>query len=226
MDKNEIGYLEFSHLLEKPTRTFNQKELLDAAEASQLRNTGWPIGIVLRRPGAAPVSTTEGIESKIGDFKEGQFDYWSLSKDGKFYFLRKFEEDTEHLTGISPPPPERAIWWDVRVWRIAEIFNHSAALYKSLGIPSSSPFSIVINHKGLTRRVLFASKLRYFRSRTKVCSTSEISWQKTLTQEVILGGLKDLVFQVTYDLLLLFDFVEVSRENCNQIVDDFMKSRL
>jgi len=226
MDDTEIGYLESGQWLEKPSRTFNQKKLLSAAEAAYMHNTGWPIGVVLHRTGLAPVPTAEGIEARIGDFKQGRYDYWALTKEGRFYFLRKFEEDTEQLTGISPPPPKRAIWWDVRLWRITEIFCYSAALYKALGVHPDAPFGLVINHKGLAGRALYTSNpARYSTSGEKICSSSESSWEKTLTQELIVGGLKELVFEVMYQLLVLFDFAEISRETVSQVVDDFLKSR-
>ena len=225
MESKASGYLEAAYFLENPAKEFNVKELLDAATAAQLRNTGWPIGIVLNGAGLAPVPTADGIEAKITT--DRHFDHWSLGKDARFYFLRRLEEDVEKLTNISPPPPDYVIWWDVRVWRIAEVFLHCTRLFRSLGISPDAKVTVSLNHTGLMGRALYNSRpFDYFTSGTKICHASEAKWQRSLTPELIESGLSELVFQVAYELVVLFEFMELSRETVQQVVERFLNSRL
>ena len=62
----EKGYIESAQRLMQPVDSeWNQHVLLSAAERAELRNTGWPIGVVIRREGLAPVPTPDGIEARL-----------------------------------------------------------------------------------------------------------------------------------------------------------------
>ena len=77
------GYLESAQWLQPGTElSWNQRELLDAARRAELRNTGWPVGVVMDTRSERPNPTAEGIEVKIGDFENGKYDYWILRTDG------------------------------------------------------------------------------------------------------------------------------------------------
>ena len=155
-----VGFVESGQrLVESQKREWNPRDLLAAAERAELRNTGWPIGLVLQGSGKRPVPTPDGIEARLGRYALGQTeDYWYFHKDGNYYVSRLFEEDLETLQWTSSQGhPESAIWFDIRIWRIAEIILHSATIYRELGIPPEEPYYLAINHKGLEGRELYVS---------------------------------------------------------------------
>ena len=222
------GYLESAQWLQPGSElSWDQRELLDAARRAELRNTGWPVGVVMDTRSERPNPTAEGIEVKIGDFESGEYDYWLLRTDGRFYFLRKLEEETKELQiQSSEGVPKRAIWWDIRVWRIAEVLLHSATLYRELRIPADLPYFLSINHGGLANREFYCSSINYFTRRGRFSTEPTASWQKRVTQDLVIGGLNDLTFDVANRLFVLFDFAEVPRVAVDEIVDRFLQSRL
>lgn len=223
MQTSEIGYLESAQWLVEPSsRRWDQEELVTAARAAELRNTGWPIGVVLAKREIAPQVTAEGIEVRIGEFGEGEYDYWTFGRDGRFYFLRTFEEDRE-----AQKESRRILWWDVRLWRIAEVFLHSAVLYRELGIAADAPYNLTIRHEGLANRGFYVSRpVRYFTPGGSFCKERSASWHKKVTQDSVIGGLKELVAEVSKELFVLFDFQRVPKTTIDQVVDNFLNSRL
>lgn len=225
----DAGYIESGQRLIRPGKLeWNQHELLAAAQRAELRNTGWPIGLVLQRPGLAPVPTPDGIEARLGRYGSGRAeDFWYFRKDGSYYVSRLFEEDfeTPHFTS-SEGHPERCIWFDVRIWRIAEVFLHSATLYRELGITPEEPYALAVNHRGLeTRESYVSTPLRHV-SRGRICRSPAATWVREVTQDYVTSNLKSLVAEVASGLFVLFDFAQVSQEVVDGIVDEFLHSRV
>jgi hypothetical protein len=225
----DVGYIESGQRLIQPRkRGWNQHELLAAAQRAELRNTGWPIGLVLQRPGLAPVPTLDGIEARLSRYGSGQTeDFWYFRKDGSYYVSRLFEEDfaTPQFTS-SEGHPERCIWFDIRIWRIAEVFLHSAMLYRELGIPPEEPYALAVNHRGLEAREFYVSTSLRFVSRGMICRSPIATWMSEVTQDYVTSNLKSLVGEVTSSLFVLFDFARVSQEVVDGIVDEFLHSRV
>ena len=152
MTPSQPGFIESGQRLARPMeREWSQRELVTAAERAELRNTGWPIGLVIHRHGLSPVPTPEGIEARLERYGSGRTeDFWSLRKDGSYYVSRLFEEDFESLPFTSSAGhPELAIWFDIRILRVAEVILHSATLYRELGVPPDEPYILAVNHRGL-----------------------------------------------------------------------------
>lgn len=91
----KIGYIESAQRPVQPAgHDWNQHDLLAAAERAELRNTGWPIGLVIHKAGLAPTPTPDGVEARLERHGSGQVeDFWSFRKDGSYYVSRLFEED-------------------------------------------------------------------------------------------------------------------------------------
>jgi hypothetical protein len=205
---------------------WNQHELLAVAQRAELRNTGWPIGLVLQSSGFAPVPTSDGIEARLSHYGSGRDeDVWYFRKDGSYYVARLFEEDfeTPQFTS-SEGHPERCIWFDVRIWRIAEMFLHSAALYRELGISPKEPYALAVNHRGLEGREFYVSTPRRFVHRGSICYSPTVTWTREVTQDYLTSNLKSLVGEVASGLFVLFDFAQVSQDVIDDIVDDFLHS--
>lgn len=228
-EPQETGHIESGQRLVQPAgHEWRQHVLLEAAERAELRNTGWPIGLVIHSLGLAPVATPDGIEARIGHYSKGQVDdFWSLRNDASYYVSRLFEEDFESLWfTTSEGHPERSVWFDNRIWRIAEVILHSASLYRELGIAPNEPYALAVNHRGLEAREFYVSTPRRFVTRGRICRSPAATWMREVTQDYVTSNLKSLVGEVASGLFVLFDFAQVSQEVINAIVDEFLSSRL
>ena len=224
-----VGFVESGQrLIESQKREWNPRDLLATAERAELRNTGWPIGLVLQGSGHKPVPTPDGIEARLGRYVSGQTeDYWYFHKDGNYYVSRLFEEDLETLQWTSSEGhPESSIWFDIRIWRIAEILLHSAAIYRELGIPPEESYYLAINHKGLEGREFYVSNPRRHIWRGRICRSATATWMGEVTQDYVTSNLKTLVGEVSNNLFTLFDFADISQEVIDSIVDEFLSRKL
>jgi len=225
----DVGYIEAGQRLIQPRKLeWNQHELLAVAQRAEVRNTGWPIGLVLQSPGLAPVPTPEGIEARLSRYGSGRIeDFWYFRKDGSYYVSRLFEEnfETPQFTS-SEGHPERCIWFDVRIWRIAEVFLHSAALYRELGIPPEEPYVLAVNHRGLEAREFYVSSPLRDVYPGMICHSPTATWMMELTQDYLTSNLKSLIREVASGLFVLFDFAQISQKVIDGIVDKFLHSRL
>jgi len=122
--------------------------------------------------------------------------------------------------------PKRAIWFDVRIWRIAEVILHSATLYRELNIPPTEPYVLAVNHQGLEAREFYYSKPRWPVSRGRICQSPAATWTTEVTQDYVISNLKSLVREVANGLFVLFDFAQVDQKVVDGIVDKFLSSRL
>jgi hypothetical protein len=224
-----VGYIESGQrLIQLGKPEWNQHELLAAAQRAELRNTGWPIGLVLQKPGFAPVPTPDGIEARLGRYGSGRAeDFWYFRTDGSYYVSRLFEEDFETPAfSSSAGHPERSIWFDIRIWRITEVFLHSATLYRELGIPPEEPYALAINHRGLEAREFYVSTPRRVVFPGMICQSPAATWTREVTQDYVTSNLNSLVGEVASGLFVLFDFAQVSQEVVDGIVDEFLHSRV
>ncbi|MBI4202724.1 MAG: hypothetical protein HY532_06415 [Chloroflexi bacterium] len=225
----ERGLLESGqHLVQLGKRQWRQQNLLAAAERGELRNTGWPIGLVIRKPGVAPVPTLNGIEARLSSHNSNiPEDFWFFRNDGSYYVSRFFEEDIEATPfASSHGHPQRPLWFDVRIWRIAEVILHSASLYRELGIPPDEPYVLAVNHHGLAGRELYTSNPRRFVSPGRFCQSPATTWTREVTQDYVTANLKTLAGEVSAGLFVLFDFAEVDQRVIDQIVDEFLGHRV
>jgi hypothetical protein len=223
MTSNETGFVESAQRLLAPDRSWNQQELLSAAQRAVLHNTGWPIGLVLSKPALAPKVTPDGIEARLRSQDRstgGGKDFWSFRKDGSYYVYRAFEEDFAKTS--VPSGVERFIWFDVRIWRIAELLLHSAALYRELGISPQAPYLISINHRGLQERMFWASTSRHIYEE-RYCQFPEVEWTKEITQDYVLANVQELVREVANDVFVLFDFAAIDEDIVKEVVEEFRR---
>lgn len=225
--EQDKGFIESSQqLLSRDGREWTPIELRGAAERGELRNTGWPIGLVLDRDGDQPIPSTEGIEARIGHYREDWQDYWKFRKDGSYYVIRIFEEETETLGwSCSEGHPERMLWFDVRIWRIAEVILHSAAIYKELAIPTDEPYMLAVNHGGLSEREFYVAEGSRHVRRGSISHTWGASWTKEVTQDYVITNLPALVRDVGSNLFALFDFQKIEDRIIDGITNKFLGSR-
>ena len=224
--EKDQGYIESSQqLVNQVGREWTQIELRKAAERGQLRNTGWPIGLVLNADNNQPIPTASGIEARISHYGKDWEDYWNFRNDASYYVVRLLEEETESLSDwiTSGGHPERMLWFDVRIWRIAEVISHSASIYRELGIPEDEPYMLAVNHGGLSERVFYASTAHHDVPRGSISHSPEANWSKEVTQSYVTDNLLALVREVASNLFVLFNFMEIEDRIIDDITNKFLE---
>ena len=225
----DFGYVESGQrLLGVRDRSWNPHALRDAARRAELRNTGWAIGLVFDGGAEAPTPTEAGIEARVVRVGPTQWeDYWRFERDGSYYVIRLFEEDFDEPTyGTSVGHPEKPLWLDLRIFRIAEMILHSASLYRALEVPPNEPYVLSVNHGGLRGREFWANSSRWHLRRGRVAQVDESHWEGEVTQDYINTSLKEITHDVANELFGFFDFANVSRSAINQLVDKFLAWRV
>lgn len=215
------GYFEVTHGPLQDHK-WGQTELLNAAEKSMVRRTGWPMGVVLHTE-KRPKPTSGGIVADIfSDFISTHVDYWKLSTRGDFYLARSFQEDTRRDTKSEPG---KVLFFNTQLWRIAEAFEHAALLYRNLDLKPDEPFWIRIRYKGLKGRVLASSTPLRDLSYERTTAEDEVAWEGEVTQDLVVARLKGYVKAVSDSLFTMFDFFKLGSEVVSEIVDEYLASR-
>jgi len=203
---------------------WDQETLLQAMKRAECRNTGWPIGVVLlNNPSAKPRVEEDGIWSCIATPSLAgrlSFDFWATHSSGTFFLWRGLEEDWRMT-------PNTTIFFDTRVWRVAEGLLHASNLYRSLGLAGTERISVEINLFGLSDRALSASNSdRAFRNleHPKI-SVNTFKWSTTSSLDEIVAGLDSLILDHMKRFLLLFDFLQLEDSVIRGVVQEFLKSR-
>ncbi|MGC2424933.1 MAG: hypothetical protein WA666_11350 [Nitrospirota bacterium] len=206
------GFMEIRMVLPEAILDIPQGELLDAADRAEVHTTGWPIGVVLHnRDEFRPRPTTEGIVAEIAS---GTYDYWTIRKDGSFYFLRSSSE-------IKPG----YIFFDTRIRRVTEAFLYTVRLYNGLKAPQDSRVLIGIRHGGLEGLILSATEDRSFGLDERKSTEDEVYTEVETRLDKIEPDLVNLVQQITDPLFILFDFRKFDRMVVEDIVNNFVAGR-
>lgn len=224
--KIDDGYLE-AILIPQEFGKMGKKEynkLLEIAKNAECHNTGWPIGVVLEnRQELRPKKDTNGIRAIIDEPSAlfGQhFDYWMLRNDGPFYFMRNFDAESRSNTKV--------LFFDVRVYRLAEVFLYCTRLYNEFGLKDFDRIEIRITHSGLKNRKLEAGDQNriWFGGGYENMTADSVSYQIQDTLSNIVTNLKSYVYEVAKDLFEYFEFDDFKKSVSDSIVDKFLKSSM
>jgi hypothetical protein len=221
---SQAGFFELYHSPTRKIPNWDQSELLVAAEKSVVRKTGWPIGIVSRRPDSAPKPAAFGIRALIESSGFGFVDSWALAKNGAYYFIRQLDEDSHK--NAARHGEQKSIYFDTRIWRVAESLLHCSNLYKQLGVESDQSISIKILHSGLKDRVLGVGDPMRMMQWDRKSHENESSWDKIVPLGSIEADLKELTRDVTNELFMLFEFWRPDETIFDQIFANFAKAKM
>ena len=223
MTDRENSYFEIAHYPIGIDRKWSQDELLLAAQKAVSRNTGWPIGVVLTKPEFSPKSVSDGIRAVISAKTIiDRYDYWSLDRIGRFYFLRELEEDSDDRVA-----PGTSLYFDTRIWRIAEALLHCANLYRALDVPAETEIRIQNVHHGLRGRKLTASdQMRAITMSGRISHENESQWAKTLALGSIEPNIEVLVDEISRELFMLFEFWKPMPDVSKSVLQAFLSSKV
>ena len=206
------GYIESAHMLVQPRNAnWAITDLRKAAISANL-----PYGQML-------IPTQDGIEIRVEPTNGPVLPCnWYLRQDLSGYSSGLLREDYESPSFTSSEGhPEKSLWFDLAILRIAEELRFSAVLYKELDIAPDEPYLLAIKHSGLKGRTFYYSTVRYPIFRGGVSQVDCHQWQEEVTQDLIKGQWVDLTHRIANSLFSLFEFTEVSKELVTQIVERY-----
>ena len=215
----ERGFMEaYSRIFINNVYSFDKVTLLKSMRESQIRTFGWPIGIVMDNP-QAPAAYEAGIKCKL--LYENSFDYWTLKKNGDFYFLGSYFEDMGNKPGL--------IFYDSRINRITETIMRIGKLYELLGIPKKEVIEFKIRHTGLKeRRLSVANTIRWLYG-DRVCKAAneaETELKIELDDMTSLGTVQESVFKIMKELMENFDFFVPDKGDVYRTVEQFTRGQI
>ena len=226
MEKEELeGYIEFTAHLADFRMESELKDLIEAADISQVHTFGWPVGVVLHTGANSPKpytvkGETRGIRAIIDS--SGRFDYWTLNKNGDYYILSSLFEDQRS---------KNKIFIDTRTVRITETFWRTGRLYKQLHVPLKSTVECRLEHGGLLNRELTAANhLRAFTVAYNRKSSAKFvakNFQLKVEDLLELESLQSIVHSALKSLTEVFEMFIPSKEQfTDPIVDAYLNGKI
>ena len=212
------GFMEVRAAVHPPKPTKDQVELRDAARNAQIE-VDWPIAPYFDVEGLRPKPTADGIVASILPESKESFDYWSIGRNGDFYFLRSLLEDR-----WPPGAAGKFIYSDTRIIRVTEAVLYCIRLYTALGVDRSSRVSIVVRHGGLRGRVLSSLvPVSYGLIRQKLVSEEDtVEVEAVGSLDECEARLVDKVIGLLDPLFTVFDFTKFERSTYEQTVNKFV----
>ena len=220
----DYGSFEVLHYLPNNYTEFSTEALKSTLQRSQLRRTGWPIGLYLEVGENRPQPTEDGIKAEYADTPSLSLDYWYAKNKAEFYFSRNLESDSGH----SDVKHGTVLYFDTLVWRVAESIEHCLAYYKNLDINQSEKVKLRISLYGLSERSLSAWNVgRAFTPRRYVCSSDKSSWETEVSLRELENHLDEIINESVKKLLVMFDFFVLNKEVVFDILNrEYRKSSM
>lgn len=222
---NDFSRFEFYHYLnEYKDFNYSYDELKNGMEKAKCRNTGWPIGVVFTtEKELLPINVgtdTASIYPPSANYETvfNDFDIWFLSPDLNFYFTRSIDEESHRNKN------KNVFFFDVHIWRIAEIFLHTANLYEAFDIPKEENFTLTILYKKMLNRRFDAAESSRFITQED-CVADEFRWSDVLTISTIREQHFELTAFVCSRLFNLFKKT-ISTEVIREIFNEFIVSKI
>jgi TIR domain len=199
----------------------SQLELLNAAQASQIRTFGWPIGLVATQEQFRPRPYQDGIRVEISIEKsmlDGRpsYDYWALRSNGDFYLLQSLFEDARD---------EKKIFFNTRIVRVTESLMFASNLYRSLGVAPETRLSVRVTHRGLAGRQLTSAGGNRFIWPSQPTQADESKSEIVIEVGSIMERIVEEVQRLAAPLFMLFDFQQFNEAVYRDIVERFVRGQ-
>ncbi len=206
------GYIESAHtLVRAEAPIWTPQEILKAAVSA--RN--------IPQDGFIPIQ--DGIEFRMGADLLTPSRYWKIIRSGESYSYELLMEDYEKPrfnSGLGHP--EKTLWLDFGIGRIAKSLLDSAKIYEGLQVPSDETYLLAIKHNQIGGRTLYSYsydvRYLYYWATPRVSQENSHTWQEEVTQDRINSQLVELTHEIANSLFFLFGFAEVSEGMVEEII--------
>ena len=218
----------------KPLRSLSEvNDRLRKARSMSL--TGWSPFLELSTPAWAPYPHENHVEAWVGrpdaekpkDESAGHSDYWRVSRDGKLYMIRGYQEDdigrsragnshpepeqqglsTWQSFGRSPPETRRILDPTLPIWRIGEALlfaNRFGETFDHVGT-----ISVWCRYTGLTGRCLYpVTGSRPFFGE-EISNTDRVVLQHRFSPQQVRDNLAGVLHQLLEPLYECFSFFKL-----------------
>ena len=216
------GSLEVFHYLPNNYTEFSTESLKNALENSEMKRTGWPIGVYLTGGETRPCPQEDGIKAEYKDTPHLILDYWYAKNLGEFYFSRNLDSDSGH----GEAKPGTSLYFDTLIWRVAESIEHCLAYYKNLDVDENEKVKLRISLYGLNNRILSAwNPGRAITLSRYACAADKTSWETEISLRGLGANLDNMIYEAVKKLLVMFDFFVPNKEVVQSIIEkEYRKS--
>jgi hypothetical protein len=214
-DAGLVGLMEFSVAVDSSVIAKTSEELLAAHRQAQVHTFGWPLGLLVDRPDAAPRPTSDGVVAEVSLPERSSYDYWADRRNGDSYVAASFFED-ETATD--------KLFINTQIVRVTEGLMFFKRYYEGLGLPAEAVVAIRIRHSGIKHRFLGIAGGHFWPERGP-CAETEMAADMTVTFDALGSNLVGLVKQVLEPIFELFDFFHLPPERYEMIVNSFVAGK-
>ena len=194
--------------------SLSQNKLQEIANESQIDTLGWPIApIIPHVPEFGPKPKVDGVVSEIFR-KQGElsFDFSYFLKDGKIFLSKSLFEEHHFKSSIIVP---------IRVKRTTEILIYTLRYFYKCGLQPDDLIEIEIKYNGIkNNNISFGSE--GVAMRNYICSENESYSSIKETLGNIESNVIELVYELTNQLFVLFDFFNYSKERIESISSTYI----
>ncbi|NOU61065.1 hypothetical protein [Marinifilum caeruleilacunae] len=217
MDALEIGRQMEVLVSTEDHISLSQTQLLEIANECQMDILGWPIAPVIPHlPIYSPKPKVDGLYSEIIR-NEGvlSFDYTYYLKSGKIFIAKSIFEEHHFKNCIIVP---------IRIKRSTELLMYILKYYYKCGLSPSNKIEIEVRFCGIKdNEISYGSE--GFVMRSYKSKENESYCKLTTTLGDIENNLTDLVYQLSNELFVLFDFFSINEEQVESIVNSFVNEK-
>lgn len=193
--------------------------------------SGWPPFWLPTRDGLRPYVVDDVVECWIGDpatnlaFTDAAHaDFWRVSREGRAYLQRGFQEDSEDL-----PKPGTIFDLTLPIWRASEVLLHADALASALKVDSSAAINFHVKYTGLSSRQLTnwakPDRLPFFD--THRSRTNDVALSVRASVGKVRENIASLILELLQPLYEKFDFFRLSeslvQEETRQLISNARK---
>jgi hypothetical protein len=191
-------------LLDSSREPANVRDLMSVVEGVKGNETGWPVWIVLTRSDARPRPLGDLIEFwHLDPMGEGgaHSDFWRISRDGKAYLLRGYQEDESQRF-----EPGTVLELTLPVWRVAECLLHAARLAEQF---AAARIEFSAEWTGLSgRKLTVLTESNRYLGEDFTCLQDQVSTYVESSATTVVDTLPELTRRLVEPLYTAFDFFQ------------------
>lgn len=223
------GYWTFSFIID-PVDCPSLTDLNQFLERETPQYSGWRPFTYLHRDPGRPVPRGNEIQAWLARTYSPEpvqqsaplSDFWRLSREGKGFSLRAYQEDEPNYAGARwPQPTARPFDWTIPTYRMVEFLKFVEAFGLRFGSRNSS-FEVMVTYQGLLGRELYQHRFEYSVSGNGPASVDVIKTTISGPLYTIELSLEELIYSLLQPVYEQFGFTRLPK----LLVDDVVRNAL